>query len=63
MAGASSYPSSQRRAEQILDLFVLEKAFYEMSYEIANRPSWVRIPLEGIRRILDGDPQLVTAGD
>jgi len=63
MAGASSYPSSQRRAEQILDLFVLEKAFYEMSYEIANRPSWVRIPLEGIRRILDGDPQLVMAGD
>jgi len=31
---------------------MLEKAFYEVSYELANRPAWVRIPLEGIRSIL-----------
>ena len=40
-------------SRKLLDLFVLEKAFYEMSYELANRPSWVRIPLEGIRSILE----------
>ncbi len=43
-----------RIAQRLLEHFVLEKAFYEMSYELANRPAWVRIPLEGIRGILAG---------
>jgi maltose alpha-D-glucosyltransferase/alpha-amylase len=55
IAGCSSYPSEPDQARRLLDLFVLEKAFYEMSYELANRPSWLRIPLEGIRAILDVD--------
>ncbi len=32
----------------LLDLFLLEKAFYELRYELDNRPDWVRIPLRGI---------------
>jgi maltose alpha-D-glucosyltransferase/alpha-amylase len=52
IAGSASYPADPRQAQRLLELFVLEKAFYEMSYELANRPSWVRIPLEGIRAIL-----------
>jgi len=32
---------------------VLEKAVYEVSYELANRPLWVDIPLEGILGILN----------
>ena len=32
--------------------FILEKAVYEVSYELANRPSWVDIPLKGILGIL-----------
>jgi maltose alpha-D-glucosyltransferase/alpha-amylase len=52
IAGTRSYPSDPDVAQRLLDLFVLEKAFYEMSYELANRPAWVRIPLEGIRGIL-----------
>jgi trehalose synthase-fused probable maltokinase len=51
----ASYPSEPDQAQRLLELFVLEKAFYEMSYELANRPSWLRIPLEGIRSILDAD--------
>jgi maltose alpha-D-glucosyltransferase/alpha-amylase len=32
----------------LLGLFELEKAFYELDYELANRPDWVRVPLQGI---------------
>ncbi|MDQ2908794.1 MAG: maltose alpha-D-glucosyltransferase [Candidatus Eremiobacteraeota bacterium] len=53
IAGCASYPAERTVAERLLDHFVLEKAFYEMSYELANRPAWVRIPLEGIRGILE----------
>jgi maltose alpha-D-glucosyltransferase/alpha-amylase len=54
IAGTRSYPSDPAVAQRLLDLFILEKAFYEMSYELANRPAWVRIPLEGIRSIVGG---------
>jgi len=37
--------------QNLLDLFLLEKAAYEVRYEIANRPLWVGIPLGGIARI------------
>jgi maltose alpha-D-glucosyltransferase/alpha-amylase len=36
----------------LLDLFVLEKAAYEIRYEAANRPSWIGIPLTGVTRVL-----------
>jgi maltose alpha-D-glucosyltransferase/alpha-amylase len=32
----------------ILGMFELEKALYELRYELGNRPSWVGIPLQGI---------------
>ena len=56
IAGAASYPDDPAHAQALLELFVLEKAFYEISYELANRPAWLRIPLEGIRAILDPHP-------
>ena len=37
-----------------IDFFEMEKAFYELDYEINNRPAWVTIPLRGILRILEG---------
>ena len=58
-----SYPKDAATARRLIDLFTLEKAFYEISYELANRPSWVRIPLEGILRILGPDPHDRTTGD
>ncbi|MBN1654007.1 MAG: putative maltokinase [Deltaproteobacteria bacterium] len=36
----------------LLDLFLLEKAIYEVGYELNNRPHWVGIPLAGIGRVL-----------
>lgn len=54
IVGTSSYPRDAAIADRLLEHFILEKAFYEMSYELANRPTWVRIPLEGIRTLLAG---------
>ncbi|WP_342643698.1 maltose alpha-D-glucosyltransferase [Rhodoligotrophos ferricapiens] len=36
----------------LLELFLLEKALYEVAYEASNRPKWVDIPLTGLMRIL-----------
>ncbi|MBO0661309.1 maltose alpha-D-glucosyltransferase [Jiella sp. MQZ9-1] len=38
---------------QLLDLFVLQKAFYELRYEAAMRPAWLSIPLRGIVALLE----------
>jgi maltose alpha-D-glucosyltransferase / alpha-amylase len=37
----------------LLDIFLLEKAFYEIEYELTNRPTWTHIPLDGAWRILE----------
>ena len=36
------------QAQHLLDAYLLEKALYELLYELNNRPAWVRIPLAGI---------------
>ena len=36
---------------QVIDLFEVDKAFYEVGYEVDNRPDWVRIPLAGLRDV------------
>jgi maltose alpha-D-glucosyltransferase / alpha-amylase len=45
--GAAAYESLQPW-QGLLGLFELEKALYELRYEIGNRPTWVGIPLQGI---------------
>ncbi len=40
------------QAQVLLDACLLEKALYELQYELNNRPDWVRIPLAGILAIL-----------
>jgi maltose alpha-D-glucosyltransferase/alpha-amylase len=37
----------------LLDLFLIEKAAYEIRYEASNRPAWLPIPLRGLARIAD----------
>ncbi len=53
MRGCAAYPASKKQAREMTAFFMLEKAVYEVSYELANRPSWVDIPLEGILGILN----------
>jgi maltose alpha-D-glucosyltransferase/alpha-amylase len=35
-------------AQILLDSYLLEKALYELQYELDNRPTWIRIPINGI---------------
>jgi maltose alpha-D-glucosyltransferase/alpha-amylase len=37
--------------EALLRAFVLDKALYELAYELNNRPDWIRIPLAGVLRL------------
>ncbi|HEY0514239.1 MAG TPA: putative maltokinase, partial [Thermoanaerobaculia bacterium] len=50
--GAAFLPPSREELEILLDSYLLEKAIYELGYELNHRPDWVRIPLRGIRQIL-----------
>jgi maltose alpha-D-glucosyltransferase / alpha-amylase len=52
MRGCPSYPASKLQARALTEFFILEKAVYEVGYELANRPAWVAIPLNGILRVL-----------
>ena len=47
-------PASRRR-DQLLAVFELEKAVYELRYELNNRPDWVAIPVAGIARLLESN--------
>jgi trehalose synthase-fused probable maltokinase len=49
---SSVIPSGQA-FDRLLALFELEKAVYELRYELDNRPDWVRIPVAGILRLLE----------
>jgi maltose alpha-D-glucosyltransferase/alpha-amylase len=50
--GCPTVPESETECRALLDLFMLEKAAYEIRYEVANRPDWARIPLLGLHRII-----------
>jgi maltose alpha-D-glucosyltransferase/alpha-amylase len=52
MRGCAAYPVSKKQARMMLAFFTLEKAVYEATYELANRPGWVDIPLKGVLDIL-----------
>ena len=41
-------PVGKQRRAWLLDQFLLEKAIYELRYELNNRPDWVPIPLEAL---------------
>ena len=46
--GAAFLPGSQEELKLLLDVYLVEKAVYELGYELNNRPDWVSIPLQGI---------------
>ncbi len=48
-------PDEREDLETMLDTFILEKAVYELSYELNNRPDWVIIPIKGIKYIMGRD--------
>jgi maltose alpha-D-glucosyltransferase / alpha-amylase len=53
VSGNSNFiPKDGEELALLLDLYLLDKAVYELGYELNNRPSWVRIPLDGLSQLL-----------
>jgi predicted trehalose synthase len=48
-------PPGQQASDTLLSVFELEKAVYELRYELNNRPDWVAIPVAGILRLLESE--------
>jgi predicted trehalose synthase len=49
---ATLLPPGDAAIERMLAVFELEKAVYELRYELDNRPDWVGIPVAGIERLM-----------
>ena len=54
IAATGALASARAEAGRLLELFMLEKALYELAYEVDNRPEWLPIPLRGLLDVLDG---------
>lgn len=50
--GAGFIPTDDQDLRVLLEAFILDKAIYEVGYELNNRPGWVTIPVRGILQIL-----------
>jgi maltose alpha-D-glucosyltransferase/alpha-amylase len=50
---AAFLPKSRTELRLMLDVYLLEKAVYELSYELNNRPDWVSVPIEGILELIE----------
>ncbi len=48
-------PAGEAAVVNLLSIYELEKAIYELQYELDNRPDWVSIPVAGITRLLESD--------
>jgi maltose alpha-D-glucosyltransferase/alpha-amylase len=53
--GQPFVPQEPAHVRLLLDAFLLEKAIYEIGYELNNRPSWLGIPLRGVLGLIDPD--------
>jgi trehalose synthase-fused probable maltokinase len=52
---SSLLPTGDASVRNLLSIFELEKALYELRYELDNRPDWLPIPVAGIARLLESE--------
>jgi maltose alpha-D-glucosyltransferase / alpha-amylase len=52
MVNQRLWPDDAKAAEAMLTFFLLEKACYEIEYELSYRPDWLRLAMAGMLRIL-----------
>jgi maltose alpha-D-glucosyltransferase/alpha-amylase len=50
---ATFLPRDRHHLKVMMNAYRMEKALYELGYELNNRPEWAAIPMEGIRNLLD----------
>jgi len=50
-AGGAWWPADSAAAAELLDIHRLDKAIYELAYEITNRPDWVGVPLAALEEL------------
>jgi trehalose synthase-fused probable maltokinase len=48
------WPDRAEDTKAMLNFFLLEKALYEVEYELSYRPAWISVPLQGVLSILEG---------
>ena len=61
-AGSAAFlPTSKPEIASLLRLNLMAKALFEISYELNNRPDWVRIPLSGVLQLLDQSDTVLPA--
>jgi maltose alpha-D-glucosyltransferase/alpha-amylase len=62
-AGAAPFlPADPEEFQMLLDAHLLEKAVYELGYEMNHRPDWVRIPVLGILELMCGKTEAAGSG-
>jgi trehalose synthase-fused probable maltokinase len=49
--GASFIPRDDGQLRALLELLMIDKALYELDYELNNRPDWLPVPIEGLLRL------------
>ncbi len=52
LSDSRDLPSDPETVSELIDIFLLEKAAYEIAYEARNRPKWLPIPLFGFSKIV-----------
>ncbi|NTV60707.1 MAG: maltose alpha-D-glucosyltransferase [Chlorobiaceae bacterium] len=52
-AGSDIVPADPKQREHLMRAYLMNKAVYELNYELNNRPQWADIPLRGILKILE----------
>jgi trehalose synthase-fused probable maltokinase len=60
--GMPGCPPDRDGTLRLIRFFMLEKALYEIAYELSNRPSWVDIPLRGVLQLVQGDGAAASNG-
>ena len=53
---SAAAPSKDVGSHDLVELFQIEKALYEVRYELDNRPAWVSVPIAGILSLLKKTP-------
>jgi maltose alpha-D-glucosyltransferase/alpha-amylase len=54
MQDCPALPAEPGATERLIEFFIIEKALYELRYEMDNRPDWLPIPLFSLLRTLEG---------